>query len=93
MVLTTGKLNNLIKNQKNQDSIMDKVKVKVLRPFWIVEKDRREVVEPGQEVEIDEYLALELEAANKISFDLSKRGRPPKSEAVDPVDLATKSKK
>jgi hypothetical protein len=92
MALTTGNISNLIKNPK-QDSAMAKVKVKVLRPFWIVEEGKREVVKPGREVEIDEFLALELKAANKVSFDLSKRGRPAKDEAVDPVDFGNKSEK
>jgi hypothetical protein len=59
----------------------------------VIEKGQRKIVEPGQEVEIEETLALELEASNKVSFDLSKRGRPPKEEAVDPMDAVKSGKK
>jgi hypothetical protein len=93
MVLTTQKLGSMIKNS-NQDETMEKVKVKALRPFYVIEKGQRKIVEPGQEVEIEETLALELEASNKVSFDLSKqRGRLPKEEAVDPMDTVKSGKK
>jgi hypothetical protein len=92
MVLTTQKLGSMIKNP-NQENAMEKEKVKALRPFYVIEKGQRKIVKPGQEVEIEATLALELEAANKVSFDLGKQGRPPKEEAVDPMDTVKSGKK